>query len=198
MSTAPEKVEERCLSEQAPNERRERAWNDQRPFGERLLRVLIVDDDPDCAESLSLLTGFWGHEAKVAHTAAAALESAVREPPDVVISDLALPLMDGCDLARALRREPSLKSALLIAITGYGDLAHRLLCQEAGFNLFLVKPVKPQTLESLLLLARDWLTAPLSPSVSSRAYGILLVDEEHRNGALLNPRIARPLVPLWP
>lgn len=154
------------------------------PLGSPLLRVLIVDQDADCAQSLATLTGLWGHQARIAHDGLAALASAAIEPPDVVIADIALPLMNGYNLAKALRRQPGLKTLLLIAVTGYGDNAHRLLCREAGFNLFLVKPVRPQTLESLLLFARDRLGAPLDAIAPSWAYGILAADQEQRNGLL--------------
>jgi CheY-like chemotaxis protein len=66
-----------------------------------------------------------------------------------------MPTMDGCRLARLLRRQTHFKDTLLIAITGYSDRGHRVICEEAGFDLCLIKPIEPLTLETLLLLEQD-------------------------------------------
>src|SRR5437764_9314728 len=84
------------------------------PLAQKKLRVLIADADVDYTASLSMLAGFWGHEAWVAHDGRAALALAIQQPPDVVIADIALALMRGCDLAQALRCKPALKRTLLI------------------------------------------------------------------------------------
>src|SRR5262249_33438167 len=82
------------------------------------LLVLVVDDSPDCAESLALLLRSWGYEAVVTSDGHAALEAAHGCPPDVVLFDLALPGMDGYQLARRLRRIAGMERALLVAVTG--------------------------------------------------------------------------------
>jgi DNA-binding response OmpR family regulator len=121
----------------------------------RTLRVLVVDDCRDTAESLSMLLQFWGHDVRVAYSATPVLELTAVDRPDVLLLDLAMPGMDGFELARQLRRRAALDDSLLIAITGYADEAHRRLGLAAGFDRYLVKPVEPSTLEELLRLEKD-------------------------------------------
>ncbi len=151
-----------------------------RPTTRRVLRVLVVDDDHDAADSLCTLLRLWGHGNRVAYSGAAALVTAAAYRPDALLLDLAMPGMNGLWLARRLRRHPSLQGLLLIAITGYGDDAHRQLGMEAGFDHFLVKPVDPVALEDLLRhegerRAEDPTAAAAPPA---RARGILVVDDE--------------------
>src|SRR5512145_2378697 len=118
---------------------------------ERLLRVLVVDDYKDAADSLCVLVKMWRHEARVAYDGAAAFELAASFQPDVLLLDIAMPTLDGFNLAQKLRRQTVLKDAALIAITGYADRTHRLLWEKA-FDHYLVKPVQPSIVEHLLLL----------------------------------------------
>lgn len=111
--------------------------------------MLVVDDDHDTAESLSLLLGLWGHEVRRAYDALQALAEARGFQPEVVLSDLGLPGMDGRELGRQLRLE-GLASAALIALTGYtGEEEHRRSLQ-AGFDRHLIKPVDLDELQALL------------------------------------------------
>ena len=75
------------------------------PDGARMLRVLVVDDNRDCADSLSMLVNLWGHDVQTAYDGAAALEMTVARQPDVVLLDLSMPKMDGCQMARQLRQQ---------------------------------------------------------------------------------------------
>jgi CheY-like chemotaxis protein len=118
----------------------------------RLLRVLIVDDDRDTTNVTVSLVALWGHEARGAYNAAAALAMADVAPPDVVLLDIAMPGMDGCELSRRLRANPRTSHCLLIAITGYSDLRHRRLCEAAGIDVYLLKPANPEILETLMQL----------------------------------------------
>jgi CheY-like chemotaxis protein len=120
-----------------------------------LLRVLVVDDHKDGADSLSMLVKVWGHAVRPAYDGATALEIAREYRPDVVFLDLAMPYMDGCQLARLLRRQACFTHTLLIAVTGFPDEAHRRLCEAAGFDQRLVKPVEPLVIERLLHLEKD-------------------------------------------
>jgi len=120
------------------------------PAGYRLLRVLVVDDDRDTADSLSRLVTIWGHDVRVAYGGAAALAMAAAERPDVLLLDVAMPAMDGRHLAQHLRRQPFFEDTLLVAVTGYADEANRRLC-EGAFDHYLIKPVEPSALEKLLL-----------------------------------------------
>lgn len=124
----------------------------------RLLRVLVVDDDCDTADSLSVLLQLWGHDVRLAYGGAAALESASSERPDVLLLDVAMPTVTGLEVARQLRRQSHFGQTRIIAVSGYVDEAHRVLCTQAGFDDFLVKPLELATLEDLLNSERDQLT----------------------------------------
>ncbi len=116
----------------------------------RPLRILVVDDNHDAADSLAVLLGMWGHDANVALDGPSALEELRRQRPEVVLLDIGLPEMDGYEVARRLRRTKEGRDVLLVAITGYGQREDRRLSQEAGFDDHLVKPVEPTFLRHLL------------------------------------------------
>lgn len=118
------------------------------------LRVLVADDWRDAADILCILVRSWGHEVRVAYDGAAALDVASAFHPRVLLLDIAMPKVDGCQVARQLRRQAGFKDALFVAITGYVDQAHRLLWEEA-FDHYLVKPSEPSALEQLLLTEQD-------------------------------------------
>ena len=84
------------------------------------LRVLIVDDFRDGADSLALLLKLWGYETAVAYDGPAALTLASAAPPAAALLDIGLPGVDGCEVARRLRTLPGTARALLIALSGYG------------------------------------------------------------------------------
>ena len=110
-------------------------------------RVLLVDDSVDAAAAMSLLLETLGHEVHVAHDGVAALALAERLVPDVVILDIGLPGMDGFQIARAMRERDATASALLIALTGYGQASDRQRSHEAGFDRHFVKPVSFNDIE---------------------------------------------------
>ena len=114
------------------------------------LRVLVIDDHEDSAESLSILLRHLGHEVRTAHDSEAALALARGFHPRVVFCDLGLPVMDGYEVARQLRRFPETRDALLVALTGYGQEEDKQQSRNAGFHLHLVKPVGPEMLQELL------------------------------------------------
>ncbi|HVF36004.1 MAG TPA: PAS domain S-box protein, partial [Candidatus Saccharimonadia bacterium] len=105
------------------------------------LRVLVVDDNVDSAVSLRLLLELSGYEAEVAHDGIEALERARTMVPDVVLLDIGLPKMNGYDVAREMRGDPTLAGVHLIAVTGYGQEEDRRLAREAGIEDHLVKPI---------------------------------------------------------
>lgn len=113
-------------------------------------RILVVDDNLDSAESLALLLGFQGHEVKTAVDGPAAITAALSFRPDIVFLDIGLPGMDGYEVARKMRAEPSLDGAFLIAMTGYGREEDVRQAMEAGFDRHLVKPMDFAALDSLL------------------------------------------------
>lgn len=114
------------------------------------LRVLIVDDDRDTVGTLALLLRLWGHEALGARSGPEALAVASSFRPDVMLLDVAMPGMSGFDLVRRIRAEPQFEDTLVIALTGYADEKHRRLGAEAGFSLYLAKPVEPAVVRELL------------------------------------------------
>jgi CheY-like chemotaxis protein len=114
-------------------------------------RVLVVDDCRDTAESLAILVRLWGHEAQVAHDGPAALAAALRQRPDIVLLDLALPGgLSGYDVAQELRRRPGGTALLLVAVTGLGLTQDLERSRAAGFDVHLLKPVEPDALQDLL------------------------------------------------
>jgi CheY-like chemotaxis protein len=118
-------------------------------------RVLLVDDHIDTVESFAFLIKSWGHDVRVAHDGPRALEQARQHRPDVVLLDLAMPGMDGYELARRLREEVGLSEAALIAISGYGQAEYRQRSQKAGMSHHLLKPVDPSFLRDLLAELRE-------------------------------------------
>jgi signal transduction histidine kinase/ActR/RegA family two-component response regulator len=123
----------------------------RQPVGDRL-RIMVVDDNRDAADSLAMVLQAAGHAVVVEYAAPIALAHALASPPDVFILDIGLPDMDGYALARKLRSNPATAGAVLIAVTGYGQEQDRLQAKEAGFLHHLVKPI--DTAQLLTLLAR--------------------------------------------
>ena len=114
------------------------------------LTVLVVDDSRDAADSLGDLLSLYGYQARVAYGGEDALRLAAAEPPDAVVLDLAMPGMDGWELARRLRDMSRWKRPLLIAVSGYGDGVARRGSDDAGLDLHLVKPVEPAVIVGVL------------------------------------------------
>jgi CheY-like chemotaxis protein len=115
------------------------------------LRIVIADDNQDAALTLSMLLDRLGFEvAATAYDGATALSCIRDELPEVAILDIALPEMDGCEVARAVREEIQ-PPPRLIAVTGLGGTSDREDALEAGFDAYFVKPVQRTDLESVLL-----------------------------------------------
>jgi two-component system CheB/CheR fusion protein len=122
-----------------------------RQAGGPSLRILVVDDLLDAADSLALLLGLMGHVARAVYDGPTALREASTFRPDVVLLDLCLPRMDGYEVARRLRGEMGLSDALLVATTG---LRQEERCiREAGFDRLFLKPLDLTELERLLAVA---------------------------------------------
>ncbi|MDY7576680.1 response regulator [Actimicrobium sp. CCI2.3] len=102
--------------------------------------VLVVDDNVDAAESMGALLAMQGHEVRVVHDGAAALEAVQSFPVDVVLLDIGLPGLTGLEVAQRIRQLPALKDLVLVALTGYGQDSDRERTREAGFDHHLVKP----------------------------------------------------------
>ncbi len=115
------------------------------------LRILVVDDNDDCAESTATLLRLYGHHVDVAASGPTALEMTRTGDPDVVLLDIGLPGMNGYDVARQLTAARPRKTPLVIALSGYGGEKDRRRSAEAGIDLHLVKPVKPDELQAVLV-----------------------------------------------
>ena len=112
--------------------------------------MLVVEDNVDAADSLSMLLRLYGHDVQVARTGPTALEMASASRPDVVLLDIGLPGMDGYQVARHLRERPEFQGVMLCALTGYTPSdADRLRHQESGFDHYFVKPVSLEKLTEL-------------------------------------------------
>ena len=120
----------------------------------KLLRVLVADANKDTADSLVVLARLWGHDARQVYDGPAALAMADAYQPDILISDIAMPQINGCQLARHLRCQARFKYALFIVVSGHADEAHRRLALEAEFDIYVVKPAQLSILQTLLWLER--------------------------------------------
>jgi CheY-like chemotaxis protein len=107
------------------------------------LRVLIVDDNDNAAQSTALLLRCAGLEARVANDGPAALAAAREWAPQAVLLDIGLPGMDGLEVARQLRAGPAGAALRLVALTGLSDPADRQRALEAGVDEYLIKPAPP-------------------------------------------------------
>jgi PAS domain S-box-containing protein len=114
------------------------------------LRMLVVDDNGDSADSLALLLSLAGHETHVAHTGPEALDRADALRPDAVLLDLGLPGLSGYEVCRRLRAAAWAREIPIVAITGWGQAEDRQRSKEAGFDGHLVKPVVFGELTALL------------------------------------------------
>jgi signal transduction histidine kinase/CheY-like chemotaxis protein/CHASE3 domain sensor protein len=128
----------------APRERRDVPERPER------VRVLIVEDNHDTADSLAMLLETIGHDVRVAYDGERALELAAGDPPDVMLVDIGLPGMDGYEVSRRVRQDPRLTHVLLVALTGYGRAQDRERALAAGFQHHLVKPVDADALNALV------------------------------------------------
>jgi two-component system CheB/CheR fusion protein len=135
----------------AGTEERAMAEDPAAAMPERSRRCLVIEDNVDAAESLALLLELSGHETAVAFDGAVGLEKARSFRPDVVLCDIGLPGgLDGHGVARAFRADPDLRSAFLIALTGYGQEEDRRRALEAGFDAHLTKPADIDELKRML------------------------------------------------
>ncbi len=113
-------------------------------------RILAVDDQADTVEMLASLLRLQGHEVRTAYDGPAGLAAAADFGPEVVLLDIGLPGLDGYEVARRLRQVPAARTALLVAVTGYGREVDRAQARAAGFQHHLVKPLDLAALERLL------------------------------------------------
>ena len=111
------------------------------PQSSKIQRLLVVDDNIDAADTLGIFLKTLGYEVSVENSAKGALERITSEQPDICLLDIGLPGIDGNELAKLIRANPATKSAILIAITGYGQDEDRKKTTDSGFDYHFVKPV---------------------------------------------------------
>ena len=128
----------------------------QPPHRSLALRVLVVDDLRDAADSLALLLQLWGHRSAVAYTGERALEVATAFRPDVVLLDIGLPGMGGYEVARRLRQLPVMARSRLMALTGNRQEDDAERSKEAGMDYHFLKPMDLTFLRGLLTTAGEF------------------------------------------
>jgi PAS domain S-box-containing protein len=116
----------------------------------RFRRILVADDFPQSAAILARLLRQDGNEVHVAQDGIEAVEAAAEFRPDVAVLDIAMPKLDGFDVARVIREQPWGKHIFLIALSGWGQQLDRQRTKEAGFDAHLTKPAKYETLMEIL------------------------------------------------
>jgi CheY-like chemotaxis protein len=125
---------------------------DRRPHGRH---IVIIEDNRDVRDALSVLLASWGHRVEEAETGVRGLEIVLASRPEIVLVDLGLPGLDGYAVAEAVRAAPGGDGVLLVAITGYGEPQVRRRTQEVGFDAHLTKPVDLEALERIILGRAD-------------------------------------------
>jgi len=123
------------------------------------LRVLVVDDDRALGKTLCYMVELLEHEVRVAHEGDSAIAMAKSFMPDVILLDIGLPGMDGYEVCRKMKAEPALKHCIIVAQTGWGLDEHQKRSKASGFDSYLVKPVKLDTLEQLFASLKSFTSA---------------------------------------
>ena len=159
---------------------------------EDLVRLLIVDDNRDAADSLALLLGSDGYQVMVAYDGEMALGQVPAFRPQVVLLDLGLPGLDGYEVAELIRGHAELPPIRLIALTGHSQPEDRKRSKAAGFDAHLIKPVDPGTLRGLLAGLRATTdrgagAERTDPAQSSRPPAPSPPVQPHRPGAATPP-----------
>lgn len=130
------------------------SMGNETPSASSGLRILVVDDNRDAGDSLSTLLRLRGHDVRTAYDGVDALGEASVFHPDVMLIDIGLPRLHGCDVARRMRAERG-SDVLLIAVTGWGQAEDRERSRDAGFDHHLTKPVELDALETLIMAAHE-------------------------------------------
>ena len=113
-------------------------------------RILVVDDNQDAANTLTMMLRTLGHEVHTAYDGLEAVQAAASFRPDVVLLDIGLPKLNGYETARHIREQPSGQKVSLVALSGWGQEEDKRRAKEAGFDYHLTKPVETAALQKLL------------------------------------------------
>jgi CheY-like chemotaxis protein len=120
------------------------------PTSNRSMRILVVDDNVDAADSLGMLLRSKGHDVQVVYSGAAALRAARSFQPEAIFCDVGMRGMGGMEVAAKLREDISFAPTLLIALTGWGTEADLRRTRAAGFDFHLTKPASLESVQSIL------------------------------------------------
>lgn len=120
-------------------------------------RILVIDDNVDATDSLSLLLEYSGHTTDKAYDGMSGFKIAEEFKPEIILLDIGLPDINGYEVAQMVRQAPWGKTIYLIATTGWGQDKDKQLAIDAGFDKHLTKPINFQELNSLLhtIVAKD-------------------------------------------
>jgi CheY-like chemotaxis protein len=139
-----------------PLDRAARTSSRERPTGEsrsRPCHILVVEDNPDAADSLASLLELVGHTVAVANDGESALRQVTKQQPDALLLDLGLPGIDGLEVARRIRAMPDGHRPVIIAMTGWGQEDDFARTRQAGFDDHLVKPIALHDINRILSTA---------------------------------------------
>jgi CheY-like chemotaxis protein len=114
------------------------------------LRILVVDDNPNTVDMLTMLLQLNGNTTHVAYDGLEAVSVAEQVRPELILLDIGLPKMDGYETCRRIREKPWGHGVIVVALTGLGHDDDRLKSRDAGFDMHLVKPVDPEVLLTVL------------------------------------------------
>jgi len=114
------------------------------------MRILIVDDNRDGADSLSKMLQLMGNDTRTAYDGQEAVDAAGNFRPDVVLLDIGMPQLNGYDACRRIRGQPWAENIVICAMTGWGQEEDRRRSHDAGFDHHMVKPVEPRALMNML------------------------------------------------
>ena len=114
------------------------------------LEVIVVDDQADLAESTGRLLRLYGHHVSVFNTGKSVLDALDHVTPDLILSDIAMPFMDGCELAIRVKQHAGCQNVILAALSGFEDEGHRRAAEAAGFEYRFLKPMRPEQLQRFL------------------------------------------------
>ncbi|HJT32464.1 MAG TPA: response regulator [Pirellulales bacterium] len=128
------------------------------------LCILVIDDDQDTVDSFAILLQQLGHAVHTARRGPDALMQIETIHPDLVFLDLALPGMDGFEIAKQIRREPRLSETKIIALTGLSEAKHRLRAQYTGIDGYLVKPATLEEIKASIEAVRNTLLSSGQPT----------------------------------
>jgi CheY-like chemotaxis protein len=126
-------------------------------FAMKQLEVIVVDDQPDLAETTGRFLRLYGHHVSVFNSGPAVLEALDHITPHLILSDINMPEMNGCELAIRIKQHPGCEHVILAAISGFEDEAHRQATIDAGFDYRFVKPLSPLVLQDFVQKIADHL-----------------------------------------